>query len=200
MPKFKSNEFMFSAGIELSCVNKYMNRLSAAGVESFVVLDEKMIRDLSGASGGGINQHIIEGEVNTFKGSVLSADPSLSAIPPCLVLTYRQFNNDALIQETWNRRGTDTHKDPCIKNDPGVISSDWVGDCKNLNYNHADLSGSRYDSNLSDYLAHFKAIQIGKVYSKNEIAGDKDLEYWKTKADTGWMRIQEYLSSGRQIK
>ena len=46
MKKFKPHEFMFSADIELSCVNGYMNSLSAAGVDSFAVLDEKLIRDL----------------------------------------------------------------------------------------------------------------------------------------------------------
>ncbi len=200
MPEFKSKEWMYSSNIAISCVDSYLQDLSDAGEGSFVVLDEEKITELSGSAGGGINPGIIAGKVAHYKESVLSANSSLSAVPTCLLLTYRQFcNGDVGLQETWNRRGSDNHGCPCIKHDPGVLSISLTN-CVNLHYNHADLSPSRYEFDLDAYQDHYENVQIGKVYKKEDVSGNEDLEYWKDKADQGWERIQAYLKSGREIK
>lgn len=200
MTKFKSNEWMYSSEVAISCLDKYKADLASAGVGSFVVLDEPLITELSGQAGDGLNPHIISGKIQSFKGKVLSANPALSAVPTSLVLTYREFGNgDFGIQETWNRRGAGKHGKPAIKRDPGVLSCDYVN-CVNLNYDHADLLGSRYDEDLNAYQSHLRDVSIGRVYKSSEVYGDPSLEYWQHHIDVGWDRIQEYLNSGRQIK
>lgn len=200
MTKFKSNEWMYSSEVAISCLDKYKADLASAGVGSFVVLDEPLITELSGQAGDGLNPHIISGKIQSFKGKVLSANPALSAVPTSLVLTYREFGNgDFGIQETWNRRGAGKHGKPAIKRDPSVLSCDYVN-CVNLNYDHADLLGSRYDEDLNAYQSHLRDVSIGRVYKSSEVSGDPSLEYWQHHIDVGWDRIQEYLNSGRQIK
>ena len=200
MAEFKQNEWMYSSEVAISCLNKYKTDLALAGEGSFVVLNEHLITELSGQAGDGLNPRIISGGIQPFKGKVLSANPALSAVPTSLVLTYREFGNgDFGIQETWNRRGTDNYGKPAIKRDPGVLSSDYVN-CVNLNYDHADLSGSRYDCDLNAYQTYLGDVSIGRVYKSSEVSGDPSLEYWKHHIDVGWDRIQEYLNSGRPIK
>lgn len=189
------SEKLIRFSISPSVVQPYFQSLSSEPDGTYILLDDASASALSGHfPGDGINKRYLSASLNR------RPEPAFTNREPCVVLMKQTSSNgDLCLAATIYRQGYKPHTpDPVMKKDPGLLSSDYVS-CVFFQDLHADLSGTRYECDLSAYQNALKNTLRMKPYTPADCQGNSNLTYWHDNAQKGYHGICDYIKSGRQI-
>lgn len=189
------SEGMTQFSVALSVVQPYYQMLSCKPDGTYILLDDASASALSGClPGDGINEHYLGASLRHRSEPIFTnRDPSI------VLMKQTSSSGDACLVATIYRQGYESHTStPVMKKDPGLLSSDYVS-CVFFQDLHADLSGTRYEYDLSAYENALANTTRMQTYTPTDCQGNPNLTYWHDNAKIGYQGVCDYIASGRPI-